>query len=194
MTPSPSVPVGALFAKRQFGDLIDRDTAVEVLTGGHPRTDKAEHESEGPCIVETDKSWFNLADYRPMRVVYRVENTDKQYGLWRDFDGTWNPKFHLLRHGKCRDMPMEDNPMYGAEGKRWFASAPTKDLLREWFSLRDLEDLAAYGFKVYELIVTKWKEVSEFETIFPRDAIVRQKEISISEIYPYYNHPRQKAH
>lgn len=56
--------------------------------------------------------------------VYRVENRDQNKGLWRRFDGTWDPLFDTLTDGKCKDMPMEDNPIYRAEGLQWFASAP----------------------------------------------------------------------
>lgn len=117
------------------------------------------------------------------KTVYRVESEDGKLGLWRDADGTWNPKFHLLRDGKCKDMPMEDSEVYREGGKRWFASAPSRELLKEWFSLEDLCDLKKHGFGIYEFEVSQWKLVSEFECIFPRDAVVGRKEIGISEIY-----------
>lgn len=117
------------------------------------------------------------------KTVYRVESEDGKLGLWRDADGTWNPKFHLLRDGKCKDMPMEDSEVYREGGKRWFASAPSRELLKEWFSLEDLCDLQKHGFGIYEFEVSQWKLVSEFECIFPRDAVVGRKEIGISEIY-----------
>lgn len=124
----------------------------------------------------------------PTKTVYRVENTDKKQGLWRDFDGTWNPKFHLLTDGKCRNAPMDRSSVYGEGGKRWFASAPTKETLRVWFSLSDLQDLLKNGFKIYEFTVSQWKVVSDCEFIFPRDAIVDQVEIPVSEIYREASH------
>jgi len=118
-----------------------------------------------------------------IKTVYRVESEDGKLGLWRDADGTWNPKFHLLRDGKCKDMPMEDSEVYREGGKRWFASAPSRELLKEWFSMEDLCDLKKHGFGIYEFEVSQWKFVSEFECIFPRDAVVGRKKIGISEIY-----------
>lgn len=48
---------------------------------------------------------------------YRVENQEEKHGLWRNFDGSWNPIFDQLSEGLSRSLPMEDNPLYSLEGK-----------------------------------------------------------------------------
>ena len=116
--------------------------------------------------------------------VYRVENEAEQKGLWRKFDGTWEPLFDMLTDGLCRDMPMDDDPLYRAEGKQWFASAPSKETLQKWFSKRDLEELLAAGFTVSEFEVTNCKKVSDYEYIFTRDSIVSKTDLKVSDIYP----------
>lgn len=116
--------------------------------------------------------------------VYRVENEAEQKGLWRKFDGTWEPLFDMLTDGLCRDMPMDDNPLYRAEGKQWFASAPSKETLQKWFSKRDLEELLAAGFTVSEFEVSSWKKVSDYEYIFTRDNIISRTDLKVSDIYP----------
>lgn len=158
-------------------DFINRiDTrAEEVCDGLHEEMEKARK----ALGEEVGRGCAGAAT----KTVYRVESEDGKLGLWRDADGTWNPKFHLLRDGKCKDMPMEDSEVYREGGKRWFASAPSRELLKEWFSLEDLCDLQKHGFGIYEFEVSQWKLVSEFECIFPRDAVVGRKEIGISEIY-----------
>lgn len=50
--------------------------------------------------------------------LYRCENDKEQKGLWRDFDGTFNPKFHLLSDGQCRNVPMPDSDIYRQNGKK----------------------------------------------------------------------------
>lgn len=115
--------------------------------------------------------------------VYRVENESEQKGLWRRFAGTWDPLFDMLTDGQCKDMPMDDSPLYRAGDKRWFASAPSKTTLRKWFSRRDLEELTASGFTINEIEVEEWKIVSEFEYIFPREAIVGKKFLTVDDIY-----------
>lgn len=115
--------------------------------------------------------------------VYRVENESEQKGLWRRFDGTWDPLFDMLTDGQCKDMPMDDSPLYREGGKRWFASAPSRTTLRKWFSRRDLEELTASGFTINEIEVEEWKIVSEFEYIFPREAIVGKKFLTVDDIY-----------
>ena len=115
--------------------------------------------------------------------VYRVENEPEQKGLWRRFDGTWDPLFDMLTDGQCKDMPMDDSDLYRTNGKRWFASAPSSDTLQKWFSKRDLEELTDAGFTINEFEINEWKVVSEFEYIFPRDAIVKTRVLTISDIY-----------
>ena len=118
------------------------------------------------------------------RKVYRVENEDEQKGLWRKFDGTWEPLFDMLTDGQCRDLPMEDNPVYREGGKQWFASAPSKETLQKWFSKRDLEELVAAGFTINEFEVKSYRKVSDYEYIFTRDNIVGRKYLTVNDIYP----------
>lgn len=122
-------------------------------------------------------------EQKPIKV-YRVENEDEQKGLWRKFDGTWEPLFNILTDGLCRNLPMEDNDLYRAEGKKWFASAPSRETLQKWFSKRDLEELTAAGFTISEFEVTNYKKVSEFEYIFTRDSIINRAYLTVSDIYP----------
>lgn len=117
--------------------------------------------------------------------VYRVENEEEQKGLWRKFDGTWEPLFDMLTDGQCKDMPMDDNPVYREGGKRWFASAPSKETLQKWFSKRDLEELTAAGFTITEFEVLEYKILSEFEYIFTRESIISKANLTVSDIYPH---------
>ncbi len=116
--------------------------------------------------------------------VYRVENEKEQKGLWRKFDGTWEPLFDMLTDGQCKDMPMEDSPIYREGGKQWFASAPSKETLQKWFSKRDLEELTAKGFTISEFEVVGHKKISDFEYIFTRDSIISRTYLKVSDIYP----------
>lgn len=124
-----------------------------------------------------------LQQEQPIKV-YRVENEKEQKGLWRKFDGTWEPLFDMLTDGQCKDMPMDDNPIYREGGKQWFASAPSKETLQKWFSKRDLEELIANGFTISEFEVVGHKKVSDFEYIFTRDNIISRTYLSVSDIYP----------
>lgn len=116
--------------------------------------------------------------------VYRVENEAEQKGLWRKFDGTYEPLFDMLTDGKCKDLPMEDSPIYREGGKKWFASAPSKETLQKWFSKKDLEELVSKGFTISEFEVVGYKKVSDFEYIFTRDNIINRNYLEVSDIYP----------
>ena len=125
----------------------------------------------------------SLQKEQPIKV-YRVENEKEQKGLWRKFDGTWEPLFDMLTDGQCKDMPMEDSPIYKEGGKQWFASAPSRETLQKWFSKRDLEELTAKGFTISEFEVVGHKKVSDFEYIFTRDNIISRTYLKVSDIYP----------
>ena len=118
--------------------------------------------------------------------VYRVENEKEQRGLWRRFDGTWDPMFDQLTDGQCKDMPMDDDPLYREDGKKWFASAPSKETLQKWFSKRDLEELVANGFTISEFEVTGYRRVSDYEYIFTRDNIISSHHLTVADIYPSF--------
>lgn len=114
---------------------------------------------------------------------YRVEDQIKKHGLWRNFDGTWNPVFDKLSDGLSRSLPMEDNDLYRKEGKQWFAAAPSKETLKHWFSLNDVLELAELGYKIYEFEFQDAELISDFEIVFTRDNIIKQREIDYKEIW-----------
>ena len=114
---------------------------------------------------------------------YRVEDQVQRHGLWRNFDGTWNPVFNQLSEGLSRSLPMKDSDLYRQNGKQWFSAAPSKETLKHWFSLSDVIELAELGYKIYEFELENTKQISDFEIIFTRDNIVRQKEIEYKEIW-----------
>ena len=131
-----------------------------------------------------DAYWFEKQGQQKPMKVYRVENETEQKGLWRKFDGTYEPLFDMLTDGQCKDLPMEDSPIYREGGKRWFASAPSKETLQKWFSKKDLEELVAKGFTISEFEVVGYKKVSDFEYIFTRDNIINRNYLEVSDIYP----------
>lgn len=129
-------------------------------------------------------AWLEKQGKEKSMKVYRVENEAEQKGLWRKFDGTYQPLFDMLTDGKCKDLPMEDSPIYREGGKQWFASAPSKETLQKWFSKEDLEELVSKGFTISEFEVVGYKKVSDFEYIFTRDNIINRNYLEVSDIYP----------
>lgn len=101
---------------------------------------------------------------------YRVEDQAEKHGLWRNFDGTWNPVFDQLSEGLSRSLPMEDSELYREGGK-------------QWFSLTDVLELQKLGYKIYEFQLVDTKQISDFEIVFTRDNIVEQREINYKEIW-----------
>lgn len=114
---------------------------------------------------------------------YRVEDQVGKHGLWRNFDGTWNPVFDQLSESLSRSLPMEDSDLYRQDNKKWFSAAPSKETLKHWFSLNDVLELSKLGYRIYEFELQNTKTVSDFEIIFTRDNIVSQTEINYKEIW-----------
>lgn len=173
-----------------MGKYIDADRLKELLSNKYKEfTEKSKNfcfmqyqfMADGLTIAE--QTVDSLQQEQPIKV-YRVENEKEQKGLWRKFDGTWEPLFDMLTDGQCKDMPMEDSPIYREGGKQWFASAPSKETLQKWFSKRDLEELTAKGFTISEFEVVGHKKVSDFEYIFTRDNIISRTYLKVSDIYP----------
>ena len=115
--------------------------------------------------------------------LYRIDNLDTKMGIWRNFDGEFSPIFSQLTVGKCRNLPMEDNPIYRARGKRWFASAPTKYALTAWFCKQDILELMDMGFEIREYEATQYKTVSPLETIFTMESVKHTRIVDINDIF-----------
>lgn len=178
-----------------FGNRIIEDIFPELYESEDDRTRKEiiklvkyYYGSTLGCkhTVSRDKmlAWLEKHGKEKSMKVYRVENEAEQKGLWRKFDGTYQPLFDMLTDGKCKDLPMEDSPIYREGGKQWFASAPSKETLQKWFSKKDLEELVSKGFTISEFEVVGYKKVSDFEYIFTRDNILNRNYLEVSDIYP----------
>lgn len=116
-------------------------------------------------------------------LAYRIEDQTAKHGIWRNFDGTWNPVFSQLSDDQCKNLPMEDSDLYREGDKKWFSSAPSKETLKHWFSEQDAIELIGLGYKVYEFELSSAKKVTDFEFIFTRDSIINQREIDYREIW-----------
>lgn len=114
---------------------------------------------------------------------YRVENQEKGNGIWRNFDGTYNPVFDKLSDGLAKNLPMQDSDFYRYAGKQWFSACDDKDKLKNWFSKTDVIEMRKMGYEVYEFEITDCRTVSEFEIVFTRDSIVSQRVIDYKEIW-----------
>ena len=123
---------------------------------------------------------------------YRIENQSKRHGLWRDFDGNINPVFGKLSVGKCRNMPMEDSDFYRYGGERGFSATDEPLKMRNWFDVEDVVELEALGYNLYEFDIRACRTVSEFEIVFNRGDVLRQRLIDPATIWPDYAARKEK--
>ena len=119
-----------------------------------------------------------------MKKIYRIENRAKKHGMWRNFDGSVNPLLDtVLETLPIKELPMPDDDTYRLDNKKWFSAAPSKELLEYWFKKPDVEMLLANGYEIFELTVTDYRILNEFEVVFTRDAILSQRKIPITELW-----------
>ena len=173
--------------KQIFPELIEsEDEKIRkwLISQLENKSDLINNSRELELMILKSIAWLEKQGEKKSMKVYRVENEAEQKGLWRKFDGTYQPLFDMLTDGKCKDLPMGDNPIYREGGKRWFASAPSKETLQKWFSKKDLEELVSKGFTISEFEVVGYKKISDFEYIFTRYNIINRNYLEVSDIYP----------
>jgi hypothetical protein len=120
--------------------------------------------------------------------IFRIENQETMHGMWYREDGTFEPFIEHLTEGKSAKLPMEFNERYRTADKRWFSGAESMDDMRHWFSDRDALELFKNGYKLYrfETDPTQILRV-EHETMFTREGILLQNEISLDTIWNIKN-------
>lgn len=114
--------------------------------------------------------------------IFRIENPDTNHGMWYDGDGNYNPFIFNLTEGVSRDLPMEHHIRYGFGGTRWFSGCQDVELMRHWFSKKDIEELLSSGYKLYKFESTEFV-VEEFQVLFTRTGIITRTEIPSSTIW-----------
>ena len=105
-----------------------------------------------------------------MKVLYRIDNFEQKRGIWRDWDGKWNPVFdEFLQDGVSKDLPMEDNKIYNGG---WFAATESLEtLIPHWVSFEDLRKLYKHGWVVQSYLCEEQytKKLNDYETIFLKE-------------------------
>ena len=116
-----------------------------------------------------------------MPILYRLENLESNQGLWYTTDGVFNPFIMKLTAAKSRDLPMGFDPMY-SEGGAWISACDSIPDMRNWFSRRDLDELGAAGYHLYEHDVHEYRQVPG-HAIFLRERVIASRQIDVSILY-----------
>lgn len=111
--------------------------------------------------------------------IFRIENQDTMNGMWYNDKGEYDPFIKTLTEGISADLPMEPHERYGQFDRRWFSGCVDFDLLKHWFSKRDIFELNEAGYKLYKFQSQEFQH-EEFQTIFTREGILSQVEVDIN--------------
>jgi hypothetical protein len=114
--------------------------------------------------------------------IFRIENQDTMHGMWYREDGTFEPFIERLTEGKSAKLPMGFKEVHRTGGLKWFSGAENFDDMRLWFSDLDALELFKNGYKLYRFDATQTLQL-ENETLFTREGILHQDEISLDTIW-----------
>lgn len=119
-------------------------------------------------------------------IIYRIENQKTNNGMWYDEHGNYAPRILNLTEGIYRDLPMHYNADHRKDGKKWSSAGRSVAEMNLWFSPRDAYELMQDGYGLYEFEVAEF-QVKEFEILFTREGIIKQREISLESVWNLEN-------
>lgn len=103
------------------------------------------------------------------------------HGMWYNQHGEYDPFIKTLSEGISADLPMGHHDRYGQNNKRWFSGCKDFELLKHWFSARDIQELHEAGYQLFKFQSSEFQN-EEFQTIFTRSGVVSQTVININEL------------
>lgn len=113
--------------------------------------------------------------------IFRIENQETMHGMWYNQKGELDPFIKTLTEGISADLPMEPHERYGQNNKRWFSGCKDFELLKHWFSRRDILELNDAGYRLYKFESQEFQN-EEFQTIFTREGVLSQTEVDITTL------------
>lgn len=97
----------------------------------------------------------------PTAKLYRVTDRTGD-GLWYDANGEYTRKIDTLSHGIAKRLPMQPDPIFGADRRRWLSATNEVYALANWFSAVDMWELVDRGYSLIEYEVKRYRRL-----IFP---------------------------
>lgn len=115
------------------------------------------------------------------QTIYRIENPVTMNGMWYNERGEYEPRIFDLTEGVSAHLPMGWHERYGQGGNRWFSGCSDVELLKHWFSIRDIMELDEAGYKLFSFQSTEFIH-EEFQTLFTRRGLVEQVQLDITSL------------
>lgn len=118
------------------------------------------------------------------KTIYRIENPLDRDGMWYTKEGVFRKNIHILcPDGIAKDFPMPLNlKLHRKDGEIWNSAGKSIENMNQWFTSSDAINLYNKGFKLFEFEVNMFQEL-EFEILFCRKGIIKQKEILLETIW-----------
>ena len=130
-------------------------------------------------FVETFKG------YKKPKWLYRLESTDPKNGLWYNDSGDFcfdTGIGSLSDECKTKDLPMDYDPRYKADGRDWYSSCSNKEDLTHWYSLKDANDLINKGFVFKRYLAVEYTEYP-LETVFIKASCLKEEILDINKLF-----------
>ena len=120
-----------------------------------------------------------------MPIVFRVENPLTKQGLWYREDGGFNPYIKTLTNAISKDLPMDFDPAFKAEGLNWISGCDNLPDMQNWFSSQDLKELEARGYGLYQFFVSRYRTVNG-HAAFAKEHVLETNKIDLSLLETLY--------
>ena len=114
-----------------------------------------------------------------MPIVFRVENPLTKQGLWYGEDGVFNPFIKTLSNALSKDLPMNFDPAFKAEGLDWISGCDNLPDMQNWFSKQDLQELEGRGYRLYQFNVNRYRTVNG-HAVFAKEHVLETSRIDLS--------------
>lgn len=114
-------------------------------------------------------------------LIYRIEHESKGNGMWYNSKGEYDPFINTLTDGKSKHLPMNHDDKYRYKNLVWYSGCQSLNLLLQWFSEKDIDELLNNEYKLYEIIATQYM-LEDNEILFTKEGIISKREIELESI------------
>lgn len=120
---------------------------------------------------------------QPSKTLFRIEHHKTNHGMWYRENGELDPFISKLTEGISKNLPMEFDPRYHADGVNWKTATSSKAELRSWFSAQDAIELIQNGYGLLSLLVSEYR-IEERQVLFTDRGVIQRTIIPVGSVWP----------
>lgn len=123
-------------------------------------------------------------------MLYRVGKRLGHDGLWYDSDGKQTGLIHKLTEGNAGKLPMGVHPIFRSDGYKWISTTDSIDMLKHWFSLKDMQELLQQDYQIMQIEVSGYRRF-DFE-VYSHEVCSAHQVLDVTSLDPTILYPELK--